>query len=134
MIVLDEHLPSRALAEGIGRWYRGRVCRLPELRLGTIIKDEAVPNLLRTVRQATFVTSNWEDFWQQIEPDAAFCIVCFTLPSKQADDISPLLRRLLRLPLFKTKAVRMGKVARISGGQVAFYQRHDNQLYVQPLP
>jgi hypothetical protein len=48
--------------------------------------------------------------------------------------VSPLLRRLFRLPVFKTKAARMGKVARVSGEQVAYYQAHDSQTYLFPLP
>jgi hypothetical protein len=34
------------------------------LRPGTVILDDAIPELLRAVRQATFVTINVRDFWR----------------------------------------------------------------------
>ena len=48
-------------------------------------------------------------------------------------EISPCLRRLLRLPEFKTCAERMGRVARISGERAAFYQVGSDQTYLLPL-
>jgi hypothetical protein len=38
------------------------------------------------------------------------------------------------MPAFQTRAARMGKLARVSGGQVIYYQARDPQLYVLPLP
>jgi hypothetical protein len=37
-------------------------------------------------------------------------------------------------PEFKTRADRMGRVARISGDRVAYYQINDDQTYVLSLP
>jgi hypothetical protein len=61
-------------------------------------------------------------------------VVCFVSPSEQAPEIAPLLRRLFRLPAFQTRAARMGKVARVSGEQVAYYQARGPQTYVPALP
>jgi uncharacterized protein (DUF433 family) len=36
--------------------------------------------------------------------------------------------------LNETKAARMGKIARISGEQVSYYQARDAQVHVLPLP
>jgi hypothetical protein len=134
VIVLDEQLQGTRLEEAIARWYRGRVCFVGDLRRGSVIKDDGIPDLLRSARHPTFVTQNWVDFWRRIEAHAEFSVVCFTLPSEQASEIAPLLRRLLRLPAFHTQAARMGKVARVSGGQVVYYQARDPQSYVLPLP
>jgi hypothetical protein len=134
MIVLDEHLQGLELEDAIGQWYRGSVCIITDLRPNTVIKDDAIPVLLRTVSNPTFVTLNWNHFWQRTVAYEDFCIVCFTLPTNQATEISPLLRRLFRLSEFKTKSARMGKVARISAEQVAYYQAHDSQTYLLPLP
>jgi hypothetical protein len=134
MIVLDEHLPHEELGEAIRQWYRGRVCTLTELRTGTIIKDDAVPSLLQRLSEPTFVTLNWSDFWQRTAAHLGFCLICFTVPSERATEIPPLLRRLFRLGPFRTKAARMGKVARVGDQQVAYYQVRDMQVYVQPLP
>jgi hypothetical protein len=55
MIVLDEHLQGVDLEDVIAHWYRGSVCFVGSLRPGTIIKDESIPHLLRSVRQPTKV-------------------------------------------------------------------------------
>ena len=47
MIVLDEQLPGLGLEEGVARWYRGAVFVVNTLRPGIVIKDEAIPSLLR---------------------------------------------------------------------------------------
>jgi hypothetical protein len=134
VIVLDEHLHEVGVEEAIRRWYHGRVCTITSLRPNTVVKDESVPGLLRTVSQPTFVTLNWRHFWQQTPARGGLCLICFTLPTARAAEVSPLLRRLLRLQEFKTKAARMGKIARISAEQVAYYRVHDQQLRTLPLP
>jgi hypothetical protein len=134
VIVLDEHLPAEVLSEAIGRWYRGRICVVTALRPASIIKDDAIPDLLRSVGEPTFVTMNWADFWHRTAAHRGFCLVGFTLPSKRAEEIPALLRRLFRLPTFRTKAAQMGKVARVGEEQVAYYQVHDPQVRLQPLP
>jgi hypothetical protein len=134
VIVLDEQLQGAGLENAVTRWYRGRVCFIGALRPGSVVKDDGIPHLLRTVPQPTFVTQDWADFWQRVPPHADFCVICFTLPSGRAHQITPLLRRLFRLPAFHTRAARMGKIARVSGGQVIYYQARNPQIYVQPLP
>jgi hypothetical protein len=133
MIVLDEHLPGIELPEAIGRWYRGRVCFVTDLRPGSVIKDDAVPGLLLTVDRPTFVTLNWGDFWQHTIPHPGFCLICFTMPSQRAGEIAFLLRRLFRLPAFKTKRARMGKIARVTDENVSFYHVSNRQIRVEPL-
>jgi hypothetical protein len=134
VIVLDEHLKGWRLDDAIRRWYRGRVCFIDDLRPGSIVKDEAIPALLLTASQPTFVTVNSLHFWQRVAAHRGFCLVCFTLPTGRIDEIPVRLRRLFRLAGFKTKAVRMGKVARISEEQVAYYQVQDTQVHLAPLP
>jgi hypothetical protein len=134
VIVLDEHLKKVGVQEAIRRWYRGSVCTIRDLRPGTTIKDEVVPVLLQAAAQPTFVTVDWMDFWQRVVPHSRFCLICFTLPPDRGQEMALLLRRLFRLPEFKTKAARMGKIARISGDQVSCYQTRDAQVYVLPLP
>lgn len=133
MIVLDEHLNGLGVDTAIRRWYQDRVCEIRDLRPGSVIKDDAVPHLLRTQHQPTFVTLNWKHFWQRTAADRRFSVVCFVLTTEQVHEISPLLRRLMRLPEFKSRAVRMGRVARISGERVAYYQVNGDQTYLLPL-
>ena len=47
----------------IARWYRGTVTDITQLRPYTVMLDEAIPMLLRTVSRPTFVTINIADFW-----------------------------------------------------------------------
>ena len=68
MIVLDEQLEDPRLSDKIARWYKGAVINLRELRLGSHVLDDAVPILLRRVRQPTFTTINYGDFWNKFPP------------------------------------------------------------------
>jgi hypothetical protein len=133
MIVLDEQISRRDLAEAL-QWYRGPVVYLQALRPGTLVKDDALPVLLRCVRQPTFITINVPHFWRHIEAHRGYCILCFPLPDDRVDEISDLLRRLLRLGEFKTKRARCGKVALVSHAQVQYYQARDHQVYTLVWP
>lgn len=121
MIVLDEQLLGYGLRDAIARWYRGSVIDITELRPGTVIEDDAIPALLRTARQPTFVTINVDDFWRRLAPDRKFCVICFALPHSRADAISDLMRELFKLEPFRTRKRRLGKIARVSARHVQFY-------------
>ena len=121
MIVLDEQLLGRGLEAAIGRWYRGPVCLIIDLRLRSVIKDEAVPDLLRLPSQPTFVTINERDFWHPMLADNRYCIVCFSIPDSRAREIPSLLRALLKRAEFRTKAVRSGKVIRVARQDISYY-------------
>lgn len=110
MIVLDEQLLGRQLEVEIGRWYRGTVRFIHELRPQTVVKDDAIPQLLRRQRQPTFVTINEREFWHKVAISSHFCVVCLTLPDSRVNEIPTALRTLLQRPEFKTKAKRIGKV------------------------
>jgi hypothetical protein len=69
MIVLDEQLLGHSLERDIAQWYRGTVQFITDLRPHTIVKDEAIPALLRQQSQPTFVTINERDFWWRVVPD-----------------------------------------------------------------
>ena len=51
MIVLDEQLQGLGLEEAIARWYRGAVFVVKKLRSGMVMKDKAIPTLLRQLKQ-----------------------------------------------------------------------------------
>ncbi|BDA68357.1 hypothetical protein RIVM261_021780 [Rivularia sp. IAM M-261] len=121
MIVLDEQLLGRNLEESISAWYPGSVCFITDLRPDTIIKDDAIPMLLRQQSQPTFVTINERDFWRKVEIDNNFCIVCFAFPDHRAWEIASSLRTILQHPEFNTKAKRMGRVLRVTDSSVAYY-------------
>lgn len=133
MIVLDEQLLGRNLERAIAAWYRGSVQFITELRPNTVIKDEAIPLLLRQQRQSTFVTINERDFWQRVAIDHSFCVVCFALPDSQANAIPPLLRSLFQHSQFRTKAQRMGRVIRITSTSISYYAWDDSRIRSIPI-
>lgn len=133
MLVLDEQLLGRDLDTALARWYRGPVVYITDLRPGTVIKDDAIPVVLRQQQQATFLTINETDFWQRVAIDSQFCIMCFALPDSQANRIPTLLREAFRTPFLRTKARRMGHVVRITQTTISFYTYRDRAVQSQPL-
>jgi hypothetical protein len=133
MLVLDEQLLGRDLDSALARWYRGPVLFITDLRPGTVIKDDAIPVLLRQQHQSTFLTINETDFWHKVNIDAHFCIVCFALPDSRAHEIATLLRAVFRLSPFRTKARRMGKVLRVTHATVSYYTYRDREAQTIPL-
>ncbi len=134
MIVLDEELQGLGLEEEISNWYRGSVLLIKALRPGTVIKDEAVPSLLRQVRQPTFVTINHSDFWRRAAAEKSFCLLCFKLTADQVDELSYLLRRIFKIPEFQTKSMRMGKIALVSQRNLQYYDVHDRLIHFLGWP
>ncbi|MGE0825590.1 MAG: hypothetical protein AB7G75_12200 [Candidatus Binatia bacterium] len=130
MIVLDEELQGLGLEEEISHWYRGSVVLIKTLRPGTVIKDEAVPKLLRQVRQPTFVTINHNDFWRRVAAEKSFCLLCFRLTADQVDALPHLLRRIFKIPQFQTKSLRMGKIALVSQRNLQYYDVNDSLTHV----
>ncbi len=127
-IILDDQLFDQEVLIPIARWTT--VQRLRDLRSGEVIKDERVPELLRELRQSTFVTID-TGFWRRELCDAKYCILCFPLRNDQQDELPPLLRRLLRVTEFHTKASRMGKVARVSTAGIDYWQMGDERSLKQ---
>lgn len=121
MIVLDEQLLGRNLERLIGAWYPGSVRFITELRPGTVIKDDAIPSLLRAENDATFVTINESDFWEVVGITPDFCMICFALPDSQVLLVPDLLLQVLQHPRFSTKALRMACVIRVSVNTLVYY-------------
>jgi hypothetical protein len=127
MLVLDEQLLGRDLEIALARWYRGPILFITDLRPGSVIKDDAIPLLLRQQHQASFITINESDFWQKITIDRHFCVVCFALPDSRAGEIPALLRAVFHLSAFETKARRMGKVLRVTHTMVSYYTYRERE-------
>jgi hypothetical protein len=127
MIVLDEAIARQSVIQSL-QWYKGSVVPITQLRLHTRIVDEAIPALLCRVRHPTFVTINVTDFWRRVRADDHYCVLCFPLPDDRVKEIGVLTRRLFRLPEFKTKKARMGKVVFVGSRVISFYQAHDKRV------
>ena len=130
MIILDEELQGLGLEKAISAWYRGVVLLIKRLRPGTVIKDDAIPALLRKVKQPTFVTINHADFWRRAVAERSFCLVCLKLTADQAEEIPYWLRELFKRTEFKTKNARMGKIALVSPRSIQYYKIGDNLIHL----
>lgn len=71
----------------------------------------------------TFVTINVTDFWKKVQPHSDYCVVAIAIPRERIHEIPSILRRLFRLPDFKTKASRMGKIIRLTQNRIEYYER-----------
>jgi hypothetical protein len=121
MLVLDEQLLGRQLEQQIRRWYRGTVVYIHTLRPDTVIKDDAIPSILRTQVQPTFVTINETDFWLRMRADRQYCMICFALPDSRVPEVNDLLYRTMHHPHFRTKAQRMGHMGRVTKETTQYY-------------
>ncbi|MGH7601474.1 MAG: hypothetical protein ACREOI_34375 [bacterium] len=128
MIVLDEQLLGRNLERDIAKWYRGKVVFVTDLRPNSVIKDEALPELLRRCINPTFVTLNEKDFWHKVVVDKRYCVICFAWPDSRVREITPSLRSLFNRSEFKTKAKRMGNVVRVADEKIIYYTFYDRQF------
>ena len=122
MIVLDEQLDDPEIRKAIKRWSQGKVINITEARRLTSILDDAMPTLLHGLKDPTFVTTNYKDFWKKIEPHEGYAIICIKLPIERVLEVPDILRELLKLPELATKRQRMGKVVSYSDGQIKFYE------------
>lgn len=128
MFVVDAALADQLVLIPLQKWKRAISIR--DLRSNEVIKDERIPILLRELNRPTFLTIDESGFWRRKLCDPRYAIFCFALDKDQQERIPPLLRQLLRMPEFKTKSARMGKVARVSTMNVKYYQFKDEKMHI----
>jgi len=122
MIVLDDQLSVPYFKVEIEKWYAGSVIVLGSLRPHGIIKDDGIPALLQDLKEPTFITINYGDFWRKIEANPGYCVICFNVTRERAREIPGSLRTIFNLPEWSTKRKRMGKVISVSGGKLRYYE------------
>lgn len=127
LIVLDDQLLPSLVQAPIQAWATAQ--RLRDLRPAEVIKDDRVPSLLRELKRPTFVTID-AGFYDRNLCDPAYSILYFALRDDQQPQLPGLLRRLFRLSEFKTRAVRMGKVARISRDGIGYWQHREKDMHL----
>ena len=133
MIVLDEQLLGRHVEQAINHWYRGKVVYIHTLRPNTVVKDDAIPGILRSQPQPTFVTINETDFWMRMRADRQFCAVCIALPDSRVPALAGLLQQTLHHRQFRTKAQRMGHVLRVTTSTIQWYAFPSATIYALDL-
>jgi hypothetical protein len=124
LFVLDDHLSVPDVRASLRRWATIEYIR--DLRPGEVVEDDRVLALLRT---PTFVTvDRW--FWNRQRRDPRYCIVYLALRGRDHTHAPDLLRRLLRLPEFRTRAARMGTVVSVGEDHVRWWRVGDDSEQV----
>jgi hypothetical protein len=118
-LVLDDQLDVQIILPRLEAWTSA--VRLQYLRPGERILDDRVPEILQTLKTPTFVTID-HGFWNRKLCHPGFCILYFELRADEQEQLPALLRRLFRLSEFRSRAVRMGKVANVGIESVTYWQ------------
>ncbi len=108
--MLDDQISNRFIASQVKHWYPGSVVSIRDSRPHGQVLDLEIPTLLRKLRQPTFVTINYRNFFDRQLLHADYCLACFKLEQQEQDRLPDLLRAILRQPDYRTKARRMGKI------------------------
>ena len=129
MIILDENIiasqcdqlrawkiPFRQIGNDIGRKGMGDV-------------EEILP-LLHQQSSATFFTRD-PDFYERVRCHPSYCLVILSVRKEQA---AQYIRRFLRHPEFKTRAMRMGRVAKVSPAGIITWSRDGDQELATEWP
>lgn len=124
-IIVDEHLGLNEVLRPIQQITAQKV---ESLKPGEVLKDDRLLQVLTHLNKPTLITID-DDFWDRRYCDRRYCLLYFVLPEEQQSHIPAILRRLFRLEPFKTKAARMGKVARITFTKVSFWRLGSDKLY-----
>lgn len=132
MLVIDAALSDKDVLKPLQKLMNTRSIR--DVCPYEVVKDDRVPVLLRTLTFPTFITIDEAGFWHRHLCSDAYCILYFALSEYQQERIPVLLRKLLHLPEFKTKASRMGRVVRVSLANIKYYQLGDHKLHVLAWP
>lgn len=131
LFFLDEQLAKAKVLAQLPRSLRAQ--RLKDLRPGEQLLDDRVPEILLRLRTPTFLTIDW-DFWDRRFCHPGYCILYFDLTLPQQKQLPGLLRTLLRLAKFRTRARRMGKVARVGRRGIDYWEWQSDELQTLPWP
>ena len=118
-VILDEHLGSTEVLEPLRKWITAT--KIEDFAPDETLKDDRIFQILRKQKQPTFITLD-AGYFHKHRCDRRYCLMYFVVPRQQQNRIPAVLRQVLRLSIFKTKAARMGKVVRVSEGKIEFWQ------------
>jgi hypothetical protein len=126
-LILDDHLDVLHLVPTIQKW--SKVERLASLRPDEHILDERVPEILLTLNSPTFLTLD-HDFWNRNLCNPGYSIFVFDLEDKEQVMIPSMLRCAFRIPEFRSRAKRMGKIVRVSRKNIAYWEFQELDLRI----
>jgi hypothetical protein len=118
-LILDDQLDVSEILPELRKWITAR--RLQDLRPRELIRDDRVPEILLSLKSATFVTID-HGFWDARLCHPDYCILYFALRDDQQHQIPGILRALLRRAEFRSRASRIGKVVRVSTTSITYWE------------
>jgi hypothetical protein len=124
-LILDDQIDVRVVVPSLQMWITAQV--LHTLRPREHILDDRVPEILLGLSLPTFVTID-QHFCKARLCNPGYCFLYFALRDDQQDPLPALLRALFRRPEFRTRAVRMGKVVRVSAVSIDYWQFPERQM------
>lgn len=121
MIILDENIPE-------SQWQLLRSWRIRALLIGRDIsekgiKDENLAAFLIQQPRPTFFTRD-EGFYDKKLCHARYCLVYLAVRPNESASFA---RRLLRHPLLKTRAQRLGAVIRVSSAGLQMWRLRESR-------
>ncbi len=125
MFILDEHLAYKRILAPLQK--RLKFQRLIEVRPGEQILDDRIPEILLTLNRPTFLTID-QGFWSANWCHPNYAILFFALSRQDEDQLPGLLLDLLRLPPFRNRAERMGKVVRVGQTSIQYWEFGSDKL------
>lgn len=128
-ILIDENMDRKVLAL-LQSWITaGQIGH--EVGRSGMQDEELIPRLLLEVKRATFITHD-ERIYRRERPHARYCLVI--VPKLPAIEIAALVRRLLRLPGFRTIKERMGKVVHLTTHRIRWKGLGEVKEHIQRWP
>jgi hypothetical protein len=118
-LILDDQLDVSEVLPSLRKWISAG--RLKDLRPAELIRDDRVPEILRTLRSPTFITID-HGFWNARLCHPGYCVLYLALRDDQQHLIPALLRALLRRAEFRSRSNRMGKVVRVGPKAVPYWE------------
>ena len=120
-LILDDQLDVNLVQLPIQKWITCQV--LHDLRPNELILDDRIPEILLTLPKPTFITID-QGFWHRQWCHPNYGILYFVLRNDQQGSLPGMLRSVLRLTEFRTRASRMGKVIRVGHNSIEYWQYH----------
>jgi hypothetical protein len=118
-LILDDQLDLLEVLPPMRKWIT--VARLREVQPRQIVLDDRVPEILLTLKRPTFVTID-HHFWNRYWCHLNYCVLYFWLRDIEQVLIPGMLRTLLHLAEFRTRASRMGKVVRVGKTAIDYWE------------
>lgn len=121
MIILDENIPE-------SQWQLLRSWRIRALLIGRDIsekgiQDERIPGFLVQQRRPTFFTRD-EGFYDRQLCHAGYCLIVVAV---RPNESALFVRRCLRHPHLKSRALRLGAVVRVSSAGLQMWRLRETR-------